>query len=1757
MVLTDKETKIARATALRKIAIDQLNIIEICANKAKADIVNLTKFKMAFKNLKKMQKDFEKHHNAMVVAYAAEPDKLVLEAKILEDFTTRYLDIETIYSELVTEKELLQRKASNLSSTFFHNSTNISHENACLPKIDLIQFTGEIQNFPTFIEMFDALVHNSKILSNIEKFNYLLSKLSGPPLALIKNLPMISDNYLIAYNTIKNRYDNKRLRAVNCWKALESCAPVTKDNFYSLQKLLDTFTENLESLKMMSYDTDRWDFIITNMLLDRLDSNTRKAFEQSHASNDMPDYRKVKEFVLKKCNALETIELCTRSNDSPSKPNVNQKRNFEKPHNHYNTKSVYLPSTSRNSNALLVQQTEKKMEKPAENSENCYLCHGSHIIYHCATFLNKNPSERFQFIKNKKACINCLADQHTTAQCTSQKRCRHCKKNHHSLLHFPSNDENQTVSHNSNTGDNNNRVVNVGMLTKDDHEVLLSTVLLNVQDAFGNWQRARAIIDPGAQSCFIEKKFADFLSLPKYNCAITLQGLEKMCMPAKSGIHCNFSSVENSLKPFETDFIIIEKICDNLPNITFSLENFPYLKGLKLADPEFNKNNEIQMLLGAEIFPFILRDGRVIAGTNQPACINTVFGWIVMGKLPISKSPVLPNIRTFFTTYSTEAQLDNTLKLFWQSEEMPEYKAESTEDTHCENYFLETTRHNDDHSFTVSLPFKISAPDFGDTRSLAMRRFLSLEKRLLLDTNMYNTYGNVMKEYLDNGHMTQVSSPSLQNIHDYFYIAHHAVIRKDSTSTPLRVVFDASAHAYGKASLNQSLYTGPKLQRDLIAILLNFRLHRYVMLCDIRQMYRMIWVESAQRKYQRILWRFQPDDPILDYQLNVVVFGVSSSPFLAIRTLLHLASNYDDLPLASEIVYTQSFVDDISFGHNDLETVLSMRNQLITLLKRGKFELRKWASNERSLLEGLPESHVQNIDFSFDLENDSSLKILGLKWSPSKDTFYYPFTYTAAKCTKRLMLSELAKTFDPLGFLTPTTFFMKLLIQHLWTLGLGWDETPPHEVEKRWMDFKRDLTIFSSFFIPRQIDLCNYSSCQLVGFCDASTKGTCAVTYLRVVYENSSVKTFFLYARSKVAPLQTISLPRLELAAAVLLSKLITFILDTYQKQINIEDFYAFSDSTVALSWIKSSPHMWKTYVANRAAFIQERVPPTKWHHVSTKENPADCGSRGLFPSELTGFNLWWFGPDFLLKNPREWTSKYSFNSIANEAELEKRKITLTTKITLPNFLDNFLNNISSLSKIKRIIAYILRFINNIKGSNQKSRNAKNLPFNSLHNDELHYALLVLIKHVQNTNFSQEILCIKNKELLPKRLKRLNPILDAAGMLRVGGRLCHSELSFNQKHPLLLPSKSILTTLLIRETHISNMHAGIQTTCAILMQNFWILSVKNSVRSVICKCVPCWKTRPPTFQPPMGNLPEFRVNQARPFLNTGVDLAGPFTLKVGKLRNAKTSKAWICLFVCCATKALHIELLSDLSTECFLAGFRRLMGRRGICKNVYSDCGTNFLGANNYLNTIFSEVSESEGIKWHFNPPAAPHMGGLWEANIKSVKSHLKRVIGLQILTYEEMNTVLIQIEAVLNSRPLGPLSSDPNDLSALTPGHFLTSEPLTAIPEPDTSNLPFNRLSRWQLLTRMRNDFWRRWRDEYLHTLTQRAKWHLPDVPTPVVGSLVLIRHENTPPLEWVVGRITELIAGADHIPRVAVVKTTKGFLKRPLVKLCPFPLN
>lgn len=497
--------------------------------------------------------------------------------------------------------------------------------------------------------------------------------------------------------------------------------------------------------------------------------------------------------------------------------------------------------------------------------------------------------------------------------------------------------------------------------------------------------------------------------------------------------------------------------------------------------------------------------------------------------------------------------------------------------------------------------------------------------------------------------------------------------------------------------------------------------------------------------------------------------------------------------------------------------------------------------------------------------------------------------------------------------------------------------------------------------------------------------------------------------------------------------------------------------------------------------------------------------------------------------------------------------------------VDRF-DRISSWPKLLRVTAYCKRFINRFVNKYSKGTEFKNeKESNFLSSMEIEGSRLFWIKLLQKEFFSKEINQLnQGLKLLNSPIKNLVPFIDKMGILRLVGRLQNAPISFNEKDPFILPNHRI-SRLIISHTHSRTLHGGTQLTLHTLRQNYWVLNGRSIVKSIIRECVTCVKQRAVTSQQLMGSLPDFKVTPSRPFMHTGIDYAGPYDLLVGFGRGSKTRKAWIALFVCCVTRAIHLELVSDYSSEEFRSAYERFTSRRGVPAHLYSDNAKNFVGASNELENYLLELGQNvelcndlitRGTEWNFIPPSAPHFGGLWEAGVKSVKHHLRRVVGLLKFNFEEFYTILTRIEAALNSRPISPLSDDSEDFSYLTPGHFLVGSSINSVHEPSLEFIPENRLSRWQRVQRVTQLFWRKWTIDYVQVLQKRYKW-FDRLPNLELGDVVLIRQDNLPPTKWKLGRIIKCYLGKDDLVRGVRVRTADSEFDRPIAKLCLLPVR
>lgn len=810
---------------------------------------------------------------------------------------------------------------------------------------------------------------------------------------------------------------------------------------------------------------------------------------------------------------------------------------------------------------------------------------------------------------------------------------------------------------------------------------------------------------------------------------------------------------------------------DSIPTTPVPLKRLTHLQQLPLADPTFHVPGKLDLLLGAALWPFIIKENVVFGPQGTPTAMETSLGYLVMGEM-LMDSSVSSQHHKNFCAILEEPKLDHLVQRFWSLEDLPNTtKVASLDDKECEDIFQKSYRRDLNGKFSVALPFKHSPTDLVSSKKISTVKYLQQEKRLLQKPEVHSLYQTVMQEYVDKGYISWVSG--LESApEDAHYLPHHGVYKPESKTTPLRIVFNGSSPTSNGKTLNSLLHVGPKLYSDIFDLLLNFRLFEYAISADVSKMYLQIGIHPEHRKYQRLIWRPSMKENLQVYELNVVVFGLTSSPFLAQRVVQELANlESSNFPLASDVVSRDIYMDDIVTSTDKEDIGIQTCKQLQSLFRSGGFTLSKWCSNSINILETTAQDLQQN-EHPLDLNKELTTKVLGVQWLPKKDELVFKTFPLDDICTKRTILSVVARTFDVLGLIAPVLITAKILIQELWSLQVGWDDTPPLHIEQKWKQFCDELSSLNTLKIPRHSSISPGMHTSLIGFADASEKAYGAAVYVRTLSPEGVVQTVLLCAKSKVAPLKLKSIPRLELCAALLLSRLMRHVVEVFQKRHIFDRLIAFSDSTVVLHWIHSNPARWKVFVGNRISQIQENLDSKHWNHVPGSDNPSDCLSRGLTPSQLLKHPLWFHGPPWLKLQDAQWP-KLSIDTVHEEelsCEAKKSSTTTATSLccmdTFP--LEHLLDKVSSFKKLLNVTIFVLRFI--------EGKSVHRFPITP---DDVKKGEEMWIKFIQHRYFKETIEKLKNHQTCEKKLRNLDPFLEK-DILRVGRRLNYSDLPYNQ-----------------------------------------------------------------------------------------------------------------------------------------------------------------------------------------------------------------------------------------------------------------------------------------------------------------------------------------------------------------------------------------
>ena len=1443
----------------------------------------------------------------------------------------------------------------------------------------------------------------------------------------------------------------------------------------------------------------------------------------------------------------------------------------------------------------IVQRKKKKSfhvgtEEKSKKRLPCPCCKKiNHWLDNCYFFNKKTLEQRSDIVKKNKFCRSCLkTSSHSSENCENPLTCKKCQGTHPTSLHretksTPS-EKDQTPATNPKKGDDPKNppekkdpdpVSSHHVTVRKNARLVYPSVLVNIKIP-GRKRQVRTYLgmDPYSSSSFIDAniigELGSELSLERSEFALTT--MHETDVPTKM------------LKIPKIEVISLDGNNKTILSGVLAKENWPFTTNDSPCQsdmagfPQFEdlpisfEGTTIGLLVGMDR-PDIVKPLEIVHTTKRgPYATKHMFGWCLNGPFSCQK----PFHSSCFFGKVKEHDLNEKFEAVFASDFESESNdlAMSFEDRLWTKKVESTIERRSDGHFQIGLPFKNENVLMPNNYDQAKYRMARLHDKFEKKPEYFEAYNTFMKTMLENGHAEQIPEEEVETIDGKnFYLIHFSVEHKQKKK--IRIVFDCSLK-YAGLSLNDVLLQGPDLANNLVGVLLRFRQDEIAFSADIKSMFYQVGVPKHDADYMRFLW--YPNGDItkkpVPHRILVHVFGARSSPSCANYALKHVAEvESTNISKPAKTTLKKAFyVDDLLKSSPDEIKAMKIAHEVSHLLRKNGFELVGFVSNSRRLLESFPKEILSKTVKELDLKHDELPydRALGMVWNTQEDNISYKVNLKPHPRTKRGILSTLFSIYDPLFLVAPAVLTGKRMFQELCSRKIGWDEPLDQKTLSEWDRWTEDLPLLSRYEIPRCLipSRTENTTLQMHTFCDGSMTGYGAVSYLRVKTEDGSteVKVRIIMAKSRLTPLNRGALktvPRIELNSAKLAVMLWSQIMS--ELDVEIDQSYFWSDSTTVLNYVKSESGRFKTFVANRVDFIRSKTKIEQWRHVPSEDNAADILSRGSKSiGRFVGDDSWKYGPSFLSKNENEWPSSTVIKQDPLNNE-EMKKISACVVQTKESPTSKLLNSVSNWDKLVLRVGVFL----SLKDHFHTKRDLTPLTRSDFDRSELE-----IWRFVQQNHMKETYNTLKNKRCLNKRdhLQKLTPFIDECGIMRVGGRLENSPLSYSQKHPILLPKNNVLVERYCLKLHKEIGHCGREYLLSELRQKLYVVGATTLAKRISKQCIICRKLNGKPVQQEMASLPYDRVAADSPiFSNTGVDCFGPYSVSRGRGRT--TEKRYGILFTCLTSRAMHIEIAHSLDVDSFINALKRFTARRGPVKLMRSDCGTNFVAGEKELKDSVEQWNKdkidlwckSKHIEWKFNPPSAPHHGGCWEREIRSLKKVLNALCsefsGKLKMTDELLLTFMCEVENILNNRPLTSLTDDPSDPEPLTPNHLLRLKSDDYLPDGVYDAKDIFHRRKWRQVQHMAENFWIRYRREYLPLLIHRQKWLFPRRNLQK-GDFVLVVDQNLPRSLWCTGRVEDVRRDGNDMVRSVLVIVSKckekdgtkfgtTTLERPISKL------
>ena len=1565
---------------------------------------------------------------------------------------------------------------------------------ACAFKMEkpkMPKFYGDVREYAIFRADFKHAIESR--YSKRDAITFLRTCLQGKPLELIKG---IGSDYDAAWEYLDSIYGDARFVSDTVMQDLVKFKSLRDGEDARFCDLVHLVKRCYNTLKEIGLPSDMDNSHMLSLIEQKMCADDRKVWSRDLEKSKQPA-------TLNHLMTWMTVEMKSR---------------------------MRATAPLRTSNGSFSVHSVHKANDDGNKASysKCWLCKSStHWPDQCHKFAALNADDRLKAVKDNHACFSCLkraGRDHRISNCSRRKQCTEkengvqCSWYHHPLLHKST-----------------DLRVSISSVT-DSHDALLPVITADISGQGGLYKRGNILLDSGAQISLIRLETAESLGLEGKNISITITkvGGEEQEMKTKE-FKVQVTSPSNK-RGFLIKAVGIPRIGDDVAAITRTdVTELARLTGEKIH----RGTGPVDLLIGID-------HARLHTGeTKQSGHLvarNSPLGWVVFGA---ASGKIQQASSVLLVSYSTPVDLSD----FWTTEAMGVAVKpcicsadKITQSEREETRIIQSSCTKMGNQWMIPYPWKADPKLLPDNRSQAIKKLEATERRLRKNPENAEAYDQQMQEMERMKFSRKLSEKELNEYKGpVHYIAHHEVLRPDKKSTPVRIVFNSSS-VYQGHRLNDYWFKGPDLLNGLFGVVLRFRENRVAVSGDISKMYHRILIPLEDQHVHRFLWREMKTDREPDtYVKTVLTFGDKPAPAMAQIALKKTAEEGESLsPHAAKTLKNNSYMDDILDSVHTVKEAQELTTGIDKVLEKGGFKVKEWQSNKDLSTNGDQQSGEVNV-----LTGPVEDKVLGVVWNATEDSFKFKVKNEAieglnsTKLTKRSILSQVARIFDPIGFASAFLIRAKIGLQDLWRQGFEWDEDLPSAVEQKWIALFREMKELNKVSFPRSLS--PHQSAEhrptLCIFADASQEAFGACAYIRWMTTNGKHDVRFVAAKSRVAPLKELTIPRLELQAAVLASRLQVTIKEECRFQF--EGTFLFTDSAIVLAWIRSTARRFKPFVSSRVGEIQSNSDPAQWKHIPGEQNVADDVSRGIAVSELSG--RWQTGPEFLRLPKEQWPqSEPEANTEEVERECRRTKEVGAVLVT-PSVID--IDAYSSWKKLVRVIAWVLRLKKRLLAKrNQKETEVSLGPLTA---QELEESRKYLIKDAQ-----KNLHCRLKKD----DFKMLSPFIDDEGIIRVGGRMDKAIVSYETKHPAMLPHDHKISRLITQEAHQCG-HPGVATTAAKTRAKYWILRVHDLAKTVKFKCVTCREMEPKTETQIMADLPHHRTApDSPPFYYTSCDYFGPLTVKVG--RN-KTTKHYGVIFTCLNTRAVHLEIATDCTTMEFIQTLRRFFSIRGYPAMMLSDNGTQMVGAQRELRRMIEdwdieklrEYCADKGMEWRFTTPAAPHQNGCAEALVKSCKIGLKKAMGNHILTPFELYTCMLEVANLVNQRPVGRVPNDPDDGAYLCPNDMLLGRASPQVPQG-----PFretrNPRKRVEFVQKIVDSFWRRWTRDVFPLLVPRKKWNTSRRNVQV-DDFVMVAEPNTVRGKWIIGRVVEVYPGQDGRVRNVKVKTPTGNYSRPITKI------